>query len=85
MKIKILLVSFCLIMVSCNTKEKITGQKVKDMEITDEQQDYLGITDKAHLSAASKRALNWPKEATNDWYFEYQIQDLKGADRKSVV
>ena len=32
-----------------------------EIKVTDEQLDYLGITDKDKLSAASKRALAWPK------------------------
>ena len=47
-------------------------------EITDEQKDFLGITNKNKLSAASKRALLWPTDLGNDWFFEYQVEDLKG-------
>ena len=39
------------------------------IEITDEQMDFLGITNKDKLSAASKRALLWPKDQSNDWFF----------------
>ncbi len=46
--------------------------------ITEEQLDFLGITNKEKLSAASKRALQWPMNLGNDWFFEYQIEDLKG-------
>ncbi|WP_371930950.1 glycoside hydrolase family 117 protein [Lewinella sp. JB7] len=41
--------------------------------------DFLGITDPEHLSAASKRALQWPKEGrSNEWFLEYKTMDLKG-------
>lgn len=71
----------CVIMtsISCKQEEqKIEDKKKDSMEITDEQQDFLGITNKDHLSAASKRALKWPEDLGNDWFFEYKIQDLKG-------
>ncbi len=46
--------------------------------ITDEQLDFLGITNKDKLSAASKRALNWPIDLGNEWFFEYEVENLKG-------
>jgi len=49
-----------------------------DIEVTDEQMDFLGITNKYKLSTASKRALKWPADTSNDWFFEYQVEDLKG-------
>ena len=46
---------------------------------TDEQLDFLGITNRDSLSAASKRALQWPTENYgSDWFVEYQTFDLKG-------
>ena len=39
--------------------------------------DRLGITNKNHLSAASKRALEWPNH-DNDWFGEFNVFDLKG-------
>lgn len=39
--------------------------------------DRLGITDKDHLSAASKRALQWDKWG-NEWFVEFEVFDLKG-------
>ncbi|WP_408611553.1 glycoside hydrolase family 117 protein [Flavivirga abyssicola] len=48
------------------------------MEISDEQLDFLGITNKDTLSAASKRALKWPTDLGNDWFFEHEVEDLKG-------
>jgi len=49
-----------------------------NIEVTDEQIDFLGITNKDKLSAASKRALKWPADTSNDWFFEYEVEDLKG-------
>ena len=45
--------------------------------ITDEDLDRLGITHRDKLSAASKRALAWPKIG-NEWFGEFQVFDLKG-------
>ncbi len=42
-----------------------------------EELDFFGITNKDHLSAASKRALKWPK-LSNKWFGEFQVHDLKG-------
>ncbi|MEM6347018.1 MAG: glycosyl hydrolase [Bacteroidota bacterium] len=39
--------------------------------------ERLGITDPKHLSAASRRALNWPKIG-NEWFCEFEVFDLKG-------
>ncbi|APZ45508.1 glycosyl hydrolase [Polaribacter reichenbachii] len=64
---------------SCDKQSKTDSKIQKEkIVISDEEQDFLGITNKDKLSAASKRALNWPKDATNDWYFEHKIHDLKG-------
>ena len=46
-------------------------------EVTDEDLDRLGITNRDKLSAASKRALAWPKIG-NEWFGEFQVFDLKG-------
>jgi hypothetical protein len=46
-------------------------------EPTPEQIDHLGITNPAKLSAASKRALQWPNIG-NGWFIGYQVYDLKG-------
>ncbi|GAA4934341.1 glycosyhydrolase [Algibacter agarivorans] len=71
-----LLVSF----LACKTetnKENIK-ETTQDIEITDDQQDFLGITNKNKLSAASKRALKWGPNLGNEWFFEYSMHDLKG-------
>lgn len=39
--------------------------------------DYLGITNKDKLSAASKRALAW-RDIGNEWFGEFEVFDLKG-------
>lgn len=50
------------------------------MKPTEEQLDFLGITNADKLSAASKRALLWDEELVkgNDWFFTYQEHELKG-------
>ncbi|NIJ45863.1 hypothetical protein FHR24_002334 [Wenyingzhuangia heitensis] len=50
------------------------------IELSDEKQDFLGITNKDKLSAASKRALLWDDELIygNEWFFKYETYDLKG-------
>jgi len=47
------------------------------MNITPEQIDKLGITNPEFLSAASRRALNWP-EIGNEWFGEFEVYDLEG-------
>ncbi len=56
---------------------KINAISMK-FNITDEQMDFLGITNRDKLSAASKRALKWPRDIGNEWFFDYQVEDLKG-------
>ncbi|MEM9327437.1 MAG: family 43 glycosylhydrolase [Bacteroidota bacterium] len=46
-------------------------------DISPEDIDRLGITDPKHLSAASRRALEWPA-LSNKWYGEFEVCDLKG-------
>ncbi|NJB35248.1 glycoside hydrolase family 117 protein [Croceivirga sp. JEA036] len=47
-------------------------------KVTDAELDRLGITHRTHLSAASKRALQWPKIG-NDWFIEFNdLEPLKG-------
>lgn len=50
---------------------------MNEKEVSDEQLDRLGITNRDKLSAASKRALAWPARS-NEWFGEFQVQDLKG-------
>ncbi|MHC4517107.1 MAG: glycoside hydrolase family 117 protein [Planctomycetota bacterium] len=45
--------------------------------LSEEEIDHFGITNPRKLSAASKRALKWPKIG-NEWFCEFQVFDLKG-------
>ncbi len=45
--------------------------------VSDEELDHLGITNRDFMSAASKRALKWPKIG-NEWFVEFAVTDLKG-------
>ena len=58
--------------------------KMKANEISQEKIDFLGITNPDKLSAASKRALARPDDLGNDWFFEYEVYDLKG-DLESLL
>ena len=51
---------------SCKTVEKKQDITETETVISDEQQDFLGITNKEFLSAASKRALKWPTDLGNE-------------------
>ncbi len=62
---------------SCSNSISIPNEEDQTLEITDAQLDKLGITDREHLSAASKRALEWP-DLGNEWFGEFQVSDLKG-------
>ena len=77
--VKIVALGMFLVIVSCGIKRD-NKNKVETIELSDEKQDFLGITNKDKLSAASKRALLWKDELlhNNDWYFEYNVYDLKG-------
>lgn len=71
---QILLLVMILILSSCSQKQSHIESESK---YSDEILEKLGITNEAYLSAASKRALEWP-EIGNEWFFEYSTQDLKG-------
>lgn len=83
----ILLFSIGLMIVSCkqsNTSSKlghpkeITQPDEPRLDLSQEKLDRFGITDKDHLSAASKRALQW-KYVENDWYRVFNaMKPLKG-------
>ncbi|GAF04510.1 glycoside hydrolase family 117 protein [Saccharicrinis fermentans] len=68
-----------MVLVSCvNTESSDTkDESSSDVEVTDAQMDKLGITHRKYLSAASKRALQWP-DLGNEWYIEFEVYDLKG-------
>ena len=64
------------ILSACETPSAPTASE--DLpEITDEKLDHLGITNRDKLSAASKRALEWP-DLGNEWFIEFKVHDLKG-------
>ena len=72
---------FLLILVGCKssiTAPKTNSEEVNSPTYSQEDLDRLGITDVNHLSAASKRALAWPKDLGNEWFAEFQEYDLKG-------
>ncbi len=51
---------------------------ISELDITPKKIDQLGITNPDKLSAASKRALMWPDDLSSEWFFEYNVYDLKG-------
>ena len=58
-------------------QQSTENQEASGADINDEVLDFLGITNRDSLSAASKRALEWPKLG-NDWFCQFSVQDLKG-------
>ncbi|MGM8362069.1 glycoside hydrolase family 117 protein [Flavobacterium sp. ARAG 55.4] len=61
-----------------STKCKIEEEKQLKKDAI-ELKDKLGIMDVNHLSAASKRALKWPKDLGNEWFIEFgDLKPLKG-------
>ncbi|WP_040416003.1 glycoside hydrolase family 117 protein [Cyclobacterium qasimii] len=64
---------------SCQSTPNSESQKTNPkITVSAEQMDKLGITNAEHLSAASKRALNWP-DIGNEWFIEFsKLQPLKG-------
>ncbi|MEH0152628.1 family 43 glycosylhydrolase [Limibacter armeniacum] len=75
---KILLAAGMMTIIGCqNQKGQMTTQS-EDLQITEEKLDHLGITNRDYLSAASKRALAWSDDLTNEWFGEFTVHDLKG-------
>jgi len=62
---------------SCKVDPKTTTVEDEFANVTDEQLDFYGITNRDSLSAASKRALRWPKLG-NEWFVDFEVYDLKG-------
>lgn len=62
---------------ACETPGPSQAVETVNEEVTDEELDRLGITNRDYLSAASKRALKWPKIG-NEWFAEFKVHDLKG-------
>lgn len=73
----IILIALAICFIACKNSLSV-NKNIEKSTITDEQQDFLGITNKDYLSAASKRALKWPTDLSNQWFFEYDVFDLKG-------
>ncbi|MEM6641818.1 MAG: glycosyl hydrolase [Bacteroidota bacterium] len=65
------------LLLSCQVTNTASGED-NQPEPSAEQLDFLGITNKDYLSAASKRALAWNPELTNEWFGEFKVYDLKG-------
>ena len=65
---------------ACQQTQQFTCDKehVEELDLSPEKLDFLGITDKDHLSAASKRALAWDENLTNEWFGEFKVHDLMG-------
>jgi len=66
---------FLSIFISCS--QKTSDQSLNKDSYSDEKLEKLGITNRDYLSAASKRALQWP-ELGNEWFVEFKTYDLKG-------
>lgn len=76
--IYVIIFALAVAFVSCNNQlNSHTDDSFDINKYTDEELDYLGITDRNHISEASKRALLWPKIG-NEWFIEYEVSDLKG-------
>ncbi len=65
---------------SCSDIPSNISDDLDQPDLSEQKLDFLGITNKHKLSAASKRALQWSNDQlyNNDWYFEYSVYDLKG-------
>ncbi|WP_435315165.1 glycoside hydrolase family 117 protein [Cellulophaga fucicola] len=72
----VLLITACKNNTSAENTAEVTEPKI---EITPEQIDELGISNPDSLSAATKRALQWPKDLGNDWFIQFSnLKPLKG-------
>ncbi len=72
-----------LLFISCTSSsqknENNTEMTDKTTAPTAAQIDHLGITNSEYLSAASKRALQWPMDLGNEWFIQFgPLQPLKG-------
>ena len=80
--IRLLSIACLFIFTACSeTKktEKETATVEQKIVITDELIDELGITNRDSLSAASKRALQWPQDLGNEWFIQFSdLKPLKG-------
>lgn len=73
--IYLLALTISIVLTGCQCKDNVDVVDTK--QFTEEDYDRLGITDKDHLSAASKRALQWD-DLSNEWFIEFEVFDLKG-------
>lgn len=73
-----LIISTAAALIGCQPQQVTQNTQQEELNITDEKIDFLGITNKEYLSAASKRALAWPDHLTNEWFGEFTVHDLKG-------
>ena len=80
--IRLLSLACMFIFTACSeTKKSETETQTVEEEITitDELIDELGITNRDSLSAASKRALQWPQDLGNEWFIQFSnLKPLKG-------
>jgi len=80
----LVLLSMILVLGSCDPKtsnSEANSNQIsdKEMKISEEQIDHLGITNPEYLSAASKRALKWPMDLGNEWFIQFGgLEPLKG-------
>ena len=66
-----------ILLTACGMKDTRKSESDKQI-LSKEQIDNLGITNLDSLSSATKRALKWPTDVGNEWFFEYEVEDLKG-------
>ncbi|GAF03402.1 beta-xylosidase [Saccharicrinis fermentans DSM 9555 = JCM 21142] len=71
------LVSIAFLLMESCCKQNANDQSPDQTEVSDALIERYGITDKKHLSAASKRALKWPTYG-NEWFIRFSEQPLKG-------
>lgn len=73
--IYLLALAISIMLAGCQCNNNAEG--IDSKQFAEEDYDRLGITDKDHLSAASKRALQWDN-LSNEWFVEFEVFDLKG-------
>ena len=61
----------------CEGTAPVQKGEPAELNISQDDLDRLGITNADFLSAASKRALTWPRIG-NEWFAEFKVHDLKG-------
>ncbi len=80
----VLYLALALAVSSCNMqnapKEEVAKEESNvETEIPADVVDHLGITNVDSLSAATKRALKWPRDLGNEWFIQFgPLQPLKG-------